>query len=66
MPATTKEAPTQAFSTRIDIPAKDRGPLIELINQQLAKMTNLKSAVDDRPINCATCHRGAIDPHLRR
>jgi starvation-inducible DNA-binding protein len=41
MPATTKEAPTQAFSTRIDIPAKDRGPLIELINQQLANLSDL-------------------------
>lgn len=41
MPATTKEAPAQAFSTRIDIPAADRGPLIELINQQLANLSDL-------------------------
>lgn len=42
MPSTTKEAPSaQAFSTRIDIPAKDRGPLIELINQQLANLSDL-------------------------
>ena len=33
------------------------------INQRLARMQNLKSEPNDRPINCATCHRGAIDPH---
>jgi hypothetical protein len=33
------------------------------INQQLARMQNLRSSVDERAINCATCHRGAIDPH---
>jgi hypothetical protein len=33
------------------------------INQTLAKMENLKSTRDDRSINCATCHRGRIDPH---
>ena len=32
------------------------------INQQLAKMRNLKPGTDDRSINCATCHRGAVDP----
>ena len=42
MPSPTmKEAPSQTFSTRIDIPAKDRGPLIELINQQLANLSDL-------------------------
>ena len=33
------------------------------INQQLARMQNLRSSADERAINCATCHRGAIDPH---
>src|SRR5262245_739537 len=33
------------------------------INQQLARMQNLKSPEDERAINCATCHRGAVDPH---
>jgi hypothetical protein len=33
------------------------------INQHLARMQNLKSSTDERAINCATCHRGAIDPH---
>ncbi len=32
------------------------------INQRLARMHNLASAERDRAINCATCHRGAIDP----
>lgn len=36
------------------------------INQQLRRMKNLESSLDDRPINCATCHRGEIDPHLKR
>jgi hypothetical protein len=33
------------------------------INQRLGKMENLKSAPEDRFINCATCHRGARDPN---
>jgi hypothetical protein len=33
------------------------------INQQLARMQNLRSSADERAINCATCHRGVIDPH---
>jgi hypothetical protein len=33
------------------------------INQRLRQMQNLKSTVDDRSINCATCHRGSVDPH---
>ena len=32
------------------------------INQQLAKMENLEGKPEDRFINCATCHRGAIKP----
>ena len=36
------------------------------INQQLAQMQNLRSSADERAIYCATCHRGAIDPHESR
>jgi hypothetical protein len=33
------------------------------LNQRLARMEHLKSAVEDRAINCNTCHRGKTDPH---
>jgi len=33
------------------------------INQTLAGMQNLDSPAEDRFINCATCHRGQVDPH---
>ena len=33
------------------------------INQQLARMKHLEGTPDERFINCATCHRGRIDPH---
>jgi hypothetical protein len=33
------------------------------INQQLAKMEYLEGTPQDRFINCATCHRGRVDPH---
>lgn len=33
------------------------------INQQLARMEHLEGTPQDRFINCATCHRGRIDPH---
>jgi Photosynthetic reaction centre cytochrome C subunit len=33
------------------------------INQQLARMEHLEGAPQDRFINCATCHRGRVDPH---
>lgn len=33
------------------------------INQTLGKMKDLESEPDERPINCATRHRGAINPH---
>jgi Photosynthetic reaction centre cytochrome C subunit len=32
------------------------------INQQLARMKHLEGSPQDRFINCATCHRGRIDP----
>ena len=40
-PLTMKENSPQTFSTRIHVPAKDRGPLIEFINQQLANLSDL-------------------------
>ena len=33
------------------------------INQQLARMEHLEAPPQDRFINCATCHRGRVDPH---
>jgi hypothetical protein len=33
------------------------------INQQLGRMENLEGSPQDRFINCATCHRGRVDPH---
>ena len=32
------------------------------INQQLSRMQNLVDPPDQRSINCATCHRGSINP----
>jgi hypothetical protein len=34
------------------------------INKQLGKMQNLEGKPEERYINCATCHRGAIDPRI--
>jgi photosynthetic reaction center cytochrome c subunit len=31
--------------------------------ETLASMRNLEASRDDRFINCATCHRGQVDPH---
>jgi hypothetical protein len=33
------------------------------INQRLARMRHLTDKPQERFINCATCHRGATDPH---
>jgi len=43
--------------------AREMATMHHTVNQTLAKMENLKSAPDERSINCATCHRGKIDPH---
>jgi hypothetical protein len=32
------------------------------INQRLARMSELEGSPEDRFINCATCHRGSLDP----
>ncbi len=42
--------------------AREMATMHWTINQTLGKMKNLESEPDDRPINCATCHRGAINP----
>lgn len=42
--------------------AREMAVMHHRINQQLARMEHLESATQDRFINCATCHRGRIDP----
>jgi hypothetical protein len=32
------------------------------INGRLGRMRELEGGAEDRFINCATCHRGSIDP----
>src|SRR3954469_5053806 len=43
--------------------AREMAAMHRAINQQLLAMKHLKGEGDERFINCATCHRGAIDPH---
>jgi Photosynthetic reaction centre cytochrome C subunit len=43
--------------------AREMAAMHWTINQTLAKMGNLESSPEDRFINCATCHRGQVDPH---
>jgi hypothetical protein len=43
--------------------AREMAVMHHAINQQLARMEHLEGTPDDRFINCATCHRGQIDPH---
>jgi hypothetical protein len=43
--------------------AREMAVMHRSINQQLAKMENLATpATENRSINCATCHRGAVNP----
>jgi photosynthetic reaction center cytochrome c subunit len=42
--------------------AREMAVMHRMINQQLRKMQNLETPPDNRPINCSTCHRGAINP----
>jgi hypothetical protein len=42
--------------------ARDMAVMHFAINQQLVKMQNLAPNPDGHFINCATCHRGQIDP----
>src|SRR4051794_36204185 len=46
--------------------AREMAAMHRAINQQLLAMKHLKGEGDERFINCATCHRGAIDPHDAR
>jgi Photosynthetic reaction centre cytochrome C subunit len=47
---------------RPKLAAREMAAMHRMINEQLKQMKNLKSAPDDRFINCSTCHRGGIDP----
>lgn len=42
--------------------AREMAVMHRMINEQLKKMENLETKVEDRAINCTTCHRGAINP----
>ena len=43
--------------------ARDMAVMHKMINDQLMKMQNLELKPEERFINCATCHRGAINPN---
>lgn len=43
--------------------AREMAAMHAQINGELAKMQNLESPVDQRLINCTTCHRGAVTPN---
>jgi len=43
--------------------AREMAVMHRMVNEQLRKMQNLETPPDDRPINCFTCHRGAINPN---
>jgi hypothetical protein len=43
--------------------AREMAVMHHKINEQLAAMENLTHETKERYINCATCHRGHIDPH---
>lgn len=43
--------------------AREMAAMHRQLNRELLKMKNLKGVGDERVINCATCHRGAVDPH---
>jgi Photosynthetic reaction centre cytochrome C subunit len=45
--------------------AREMAAMHRRINGELRTMTELQSLVDDRSINCTTCHRGAIIPTVR-
>jgi Photosynthetic reaction centre cytochrome C subunit len=47
---------------RPKLAAREMAALHRMINEQLKQMKNLKSAPDDRAINCSTCHRGGVSP----
>ena len=43
--------------------AREMAVMHHAVNQALAKMENLEHPPEERFINCATCHRGRLDPH---
>lgn len=43
--------------------AREMAVMHRMINEQLGKMESPKGKPEDRFINCAVCHRGAIDPN---
>jgi hypothetical protein len=46
--------------------AREMAAMHRDINQRLARMTNLEGPPEDRFVNCATCHRGSLDPRDAR
>ena len=42
--------------------AREMAKMHRAINEQLGKMENLEAPANERSINCATCHRGAVSP----
>ena len=44
--------------------AREMAVMHHAINEQLLKMENLKDEGNQRYINCSTCHRGNVDPHI--
>lgn len=46
--------------------AREMAAMHKAINDQLGGMTHLEGAPQDRFINCATCHRGRLDPRDAR
>ena len=42
--------------------AREMAVMHRRINQELGKMKSLRGTPDERAINCAACHRGALDP----
>ncbi len=43
--------------------AREMAVMHRMVNDQLRSMQNLETPLDDRPINCFTCHRGTINPN---
>jgi hypothetical protein len=46
--------------------AREMAIMHRMINEQLGKMQNVQGKPEERFINCATCHRGEIDPRLKK
>jgi hypothetical protein len=48
---------------RPKLAAREMAEMHRMINDKLVAMQNLNHGTQDRFINCATCHRGHIDPN---